>query len=82
VHNPELLKKPEYLFLSKSDLFEKKELKEKVDILKKLNPTAFAVSIADEASTEKIKKILNKIQKEKTTKAEKVEKAKAKKTEV
>ncbi len=75
-HNPELLKKKEYLFLSKSDLFEKKELKKKVDILKKLNPTAFAVSIADEASMEKIKKILNKIEKEKTTKAAKAVKAK------
>ena len=55
-HNKELLKKPEYLFLSKSDLFEKKELKEKLEILKKLNPTAIAVSIADEGSMEKMKK--------------------------
>ena len=54
-YNKELLEKPEYLFLSKSDLFGKKELKEKVAILKKLNPTAIAVSIADEASMEKIK---------------------------
>ncbi|MGB7958157.1 MAG: GTPase ObgE [Minisyncoccia bacterium] len=64
-HSKELLEKPEYLFLSKSDLFEKKELKEKLELLKKLNPTAIAVSIADEASMEKMKKILNKIQKQK-----------------
>lgn len=64
-HSKELLLKPEHLFLSKSDLFEKKELKEKLDILKKLNPNAVAVSIADEASLEKIKKILNKIKKKK-----------------
>ena len=38
-------------------------MKEKLGILKKLNPTAIAVSIADEASVEAIKKILNKIQK-------------------
>lgn len=62
MHNKELLEKKEYLFLSKSDLFEKKELKEKLEILKKLNKSAIAVSIADEASVEKIRKILNKIQ--------------------
>lgn len=62
-YNKQLLEKPEYLFLSKSDLLGKKELKEKVAVLKKLNPTAIAVSIADEASVEKIKKILNKIKK-------------------
>jgi len=51
--------------------YEKKELREKVAILKKLNPTAMAVSIADEDSMEKIKKILNKIQKEKMVKVKK-----------
>jgi GTP-binding protein len=62
-YRQELLKKKEHLFLSKSDLLDKKELKMKLEILKKLNSTAMAVSIADEASVEKIKKILNKIQK-------------------
>jgi GTP-binding protein len=61
-HNKELLKKPEYLFLSKSDLLGKAELKEKLGILKKLNKNAIAVSIADEASMEKIEKILNKLE--------------------
>jgi len=61
-HNKELLEKPEYLFLSKSDLFEKKELKEKLGILKKFNPNAIAISIADDASMEKVEKILNKIE--------------------
>ena len=41
----------------------KKGAEDEVEILKKLNSTAMAVSIADEASVEKIKKILNKIQK-------------------
>ena len=64
-YRKELAKKKEYLFLSKSDLLEKKGLKAKLDILKKLNPTAMAVSIADGASVEKIRRILNKIQKAK-----------------
>jgi GTP-binding protein len=64
-YRKELIKKKEYLFLSKSDILDKKELKEKLAILKKLNATAMAVSIADEASMEKVKKILNKIQKAK-----------------
>ena len=74
-YSKELLIKPEYLFLSKSDLFEKKELKERLGILKKLNPNAIAVSIADEASMEKIKKILNKIQKGKLAAAKRVKKS-------
>jgi GTP-binding protein len=69
MYNKQLLKKPEYLFLSKSDLLEKTELKEKLEILKKLNPTAIAISIADEASTEKVRKILNKIIEEKAKKS-------------
>ncbi len=72
-HNEALLKKPEYLFLSKSDVLEKKEIKEKLGILKKLNKNAIAISIADDASMEKIKKILNKIEQEKTVKAKKAE---------
>ena len=64
-YNKKLLEKTEYLFLSKSDLLGSKELKEKLAIFKKLNPTAVAVSIADEVSVEKIKKILNKIKKKK-----------------
>jgi GTP-binding protein len=64
-HNKDLLKKPEFLFLSKSDLLEKAELREKLEILKHLNKNAVSISTEDEASIEKIKKILNKIKKEK-----------------
>jgi GTP-binding protein len=56
-----LLKKPEYLFLSKSDLLDEKELKKKLAVLKKLNPKTMAVSIADEASIKKVQVIFNKI---------------------
>ena len=65
-YNKELLKKPEYLFLSKSDLIlDKKDLKEKLAILKELNPKAIAISTEDEASIKKVQVILNKIKKEK-----------------
>ena len=65
-YNKELLKKPEYLFLSKSDLIlDKKDLKEKLEILKHLNPKAIAISTEDEASIKKVQVILNKIKKEK-----------------
>lgn len=65
-YNKELLDKTEYLFLSKSDLLaDKTELKEKLEILTKLNPNAIAVSISDSESVKKIEKILNKIKDEK-----------------
>ncbi len=64
-YNKELLEKTEYLLLSKSDLAEKKELKEKLEILKKLNPTAIAVSVNDPESVKKVEKILNQIKVEK-----------------
>ncbi|MCL4406025.1 MAG: GTPase ObgE [Patescibacteria group bacterium] len=60
-YNPLLLKKPEYLFLSKSDLIKEKDLKKKLDALKKINPKTITVSIHDWDSLEKVKKILNKI---------------------
>ena len=58
-YNKELLEKKEYLFLSKSDVVDEKELKEKLAILKKLNRTAIAVSIEDPESLKKIKTLLN-----------------------
>jgi len=60
-YNEELLDKKEYLFLSKSDLLDKKKRKEYLEILKKLNSTAQPISIHDWDSMEKIKKLLNKI---------------------
>lgn len=60
-----LLKKPEYLFLSKSDLASPAELKEKIKALKKINPNAMAISIHDPGSMKKVEKILNEIKAEK-----------------
>lgn len=64
-YNPLLLKKTEYLFLSKSDLASAKDLKKKLAALKKIDPKLIPVSIHDWDSLEKVKKILNKIQAEK-----------------
>ncbi|MBN2198035.1 GTPase ObgE [Candidatus Wolfebacteria bacterium] len=58
-YNKKLLKKPEYLFLSKSDVLNSEKLKKKLIILKKLNPKVLAISILDDKSIEKVKKILN-----------------------
>ncbi len=65
-HNPSLLKKPEYLFLSKSDVLEPKELRAKFALLKKMNPHTAAISIADDESMERIRTLLNRIEKQKT----------------
>jgi len=60
-----LLKKEEYLFLSKSDLADKGEAAGKLKILKKLNPSAIAISIHDKNVLDAVRKILNKIKDEK-----------------
>jgi GTP-binding protein len=61
-HSKELLKKPEYLFLSKSDLVDDEAaLKKKLAVLKKLNPSATAISINHAESMKKIEQLLNKI---------------------
>ena len=58
-----LLKKPEHLFLTKSDVVDGKELKTKLAKLKKIDPKAIAVSIIDEESVKKVRALLNKIKK-------------------
>ena len=65
-HSKELLKKPEYLFVSKYDEVSAKQLKSIIGKLKKLNPKIQAVSIHDYESLEKVKKILNKMSRQKT----------------
>ena len=62
-HSKELLKKIEYIFLSKSDMVPPKEIKKKIAALKKINKNVSPVSVYDWDSLEKIKKILNKIKK-------------------
>lgn len=59
--NKDLLDKPEYLFLSKSDNVSPTDLKKKLAILKKLNSKTIAISILDDKSLKKVKDILDKI---------------------
>lgn len=61
----ELLKKKEYLFLSKHDLVPPAELKKKLTKLKKLNKNVLPISVYDWDSLESVKKILNRIADEK-----------------
>lgn len=67
-YNKALLEKPEYIFLSKSDMVEPKELKQKLALLKKNRVLALAFSVIDDKSLEKVEAILRKI-----IKAKKVE---------
>lgn len=64
-YNKALLKKPEHLFLTKSDAVDEKELKYKLTKLKKIDPKAIAISIIDEESIRKVQKILNGIKEKK-----------------
>ena len=65
-YSNELLKKPEHIFLSKSDVSNnEKELKAKLAKLKKLDKGAIAISIVDDESVKQVQKILNKIKAEK-----------------
>ncbi len=65
IHSKELIKKTEYVFLSKSDALPSEEIKKKIAALKKINKNVSPVSILDDDSLEKVKKILNKIKSEK-----------------
>ncbi len=67
-YNKLLLKKPEYVFLTKSDEVSPAEIKKKLTVLKKLNPKTLALSVFDDASLEKLKDILNKIKEKKIVK--------------
>ncbi len=63
-----LLKKPEYLFLSKSDVATPAKIKKKLIALKKINKDAIAISILDDKSIAAVKKILNAIKTKKISK--------------
>ncbi|MCK4800332.1 Obg family GTPase CgtA [Candidatus Parcubacteria bacterium] len=54
-------RKKEYIFLTKTDLINEKEVKEKIKELKKISSNVLAVSIYDEESLKEVKKLLNKI---------------------
>jgi GTP-binding protein len=63
--NPELLEKPEQLFLTKMDMVSDADLKEQLKKLKKKNKNVIAISVIDDAKMEEVKKILNRIKDEK-----------------
>jgi len=64
-HNAELLEKPEYIFISKSDLVEPEILQEIEEKFKKIKKESVAVSIIDAESLNNVKKLLNKLISEK-----------------
>lgn len=65
-HNPELLDKIEYVFLSKSDIITPQDIKKIAKDFKKIKKEIIPISIIDEKSIKEVQKILNNIAKEKT----------------
>ncbi|EKE20521.1 MAG: hypothetical protein ACD_7C00541G0003 [uncultured bacterium] len=63
--NPELLKKDEWIIISKSDEKSPQEVGKIVDKLKKKNPQIISLSLLDDKSVEGLKKVLNEIKAEK-----------------
>jgi GTPase involved in cell partitioning and DNA repair len=64
-YNKTLLEKPEYLFLSKTDNVDPKEVEKKLKKLKKINENVVAISIYDDETLGEVKKILNELIKQK-----------------
>ena len=64
-YNPELTKKVEHVFLTKTDAVTPEEVKEKVAALKKAKIKALPLSVLEPESLAEVKKILNKIKNEK-----------------
>jgi len=64
-YNPILLEKPEYIFISKTDMVSSEELQKKMKVLKKLSSNILPISIYDWDSLQKVKDLLNKIEKDK-----------------
>jgi len=64
-YNKELLLKPEYIFLTKTDLLSEKDIKKKITILKKTKKEVLAISIIDEKSLKEVEVILREIIKQK-----------------
>lgn len=60
-----LAKKPEYIFLAKSDIIDAKTLKKRIAALKKAKLKPLPISVYDWDSLEKVKELLNKIQEKK-----------------
>ena len=64
-YNPELTKKTEYVFLTKTDAVTPEEVKEKIAALKKAGIKGLPLSVLEPERLEAVKKILNKIKDEK-----------------
>lgn len=64
-YNKELLKKTEYIFLSKSDMIDKDEIKKKLTKLKKTGKKIIPISIIDDESVKRVEKILRDVIKKK-----------------
>ena len=60
-----LIKKPEHIFLSKSDLLEKNSVEKIKSAFKKIKKDIIPISIIDQESIEKVKRTLNLVAKEK-----------------
>ncbi len=71
-HNDALLKKPEYVFLSKRDTVSETAANEASEKLKKLNKNITRISIFDWDSIELVKKILNDLISKKTEKKDRL----------
>ena len=67
-YNKELLDKTEYVFLSKSDMLNEDEIKEKLNEIKKINKEAIPISIIDNKSIKRVEKILRDVIKQKQCK--------------
>lgn len=63
--NPELLKKEEWIILSKTDEKSSEEVEKIVDKLKKKNPKVIKLSLLDDESIKELKKVLNEIKERK-----------------
>ncbi len=64
-YNEELLQRPEYVFLTKSDLINEDVAKEKANMLKTLNPNVTIISIHDFESIKKVQDTLNSLAQQK-----------------
>ena len=67
VYNKELLLKPEYVFLTKTDLLSEKDIKKRVTLLKKTGKEVMTTSIIDEKSLKLVEVVLREIIKQKQT---------------
>lgn len=60
-YETDIARKKEYIFLTKIDTIDEKEVAKKIKELKKISPNILPVSIYDEESLNKVRQLLNKI---------------------